>query len=120
MADGDIATNEARRATLYLSWAGVMACMLASAGDSSGLMWRPWLALGVFDAACLGLLLMRPNLPRRASLVIFPLEVLIGLAAFWVAAEAQAASGRPFSPFTGYKIVALLVAILPPSMRLGT
>jgi hypothetical protein len=112
--------DEARRGTLGVSWVNVMGSALAVAlFQSHGLPWGLWLLLCIVGAACLGVLLVAPRLPRTASLGLLSLQVLVALAAIWHAAEVEAASGQPFLPFNGNKILAFVVAIFCPSVRLG-
>ncbi len=76
--------------------------------------------LSVVSAACIGIVLLLPRLPRWASLGLLSFESLVALAVLWLSADTQAASGRPFAPFNGIKILSILIAIFCPSVRLGS
>jgi hypothetical protein len=88
--------------------------------ESRGLPLRFWTIVTLFATLCVGFLYVARRVPRWASLGIVSLETILPLAGTWMSAEALAALGRPFSPFTPVKIVALVVAILCPSLVLGT
>jgi hypothetical protein len=89
--------------------------LLESAGVARGL----WAMIIVIAAVCLGLLYVTPRMPRWASLTIIAVVAILPLVGSWTSGNTLAALGRPFSPFTGVKIVALVVAILCPSLWLG-
>ena len=120
-AEREMTWDEPRKAALYFSWAAAIASIFVIALlDAKSLDWQPWLALAAFSGACLGLVLIVPRLPRRAALIVFAAEAVFALALIWMTAEMLAATGRPFAPFNGDKILALLVAIFCPSLLLGT
>ncbi|MDX2092305.1 MAG: hypothetical protein SFX73_30860 [Kofleriaceae bacterium] len=120
MGGDDRAQQEARRAAGYFSCAMVVATSLAILL----LVWRelPWswmLYASALATACLVLVLAATRLARWASLSIIALETLLALVGTWAATAAQAASGHPFAPFTGQKLLALLIGLLCPSFPLG-
>jgi hypothetical protein len=120
MGDGDLARDEARRGALALSIAGctAAACALVLC-YATGLPWRVWLGVCGVHAACFATGWFKRELPRRDALVIISIQVLITLVAVSMTAEAQAASGRPFVPFNGNKLIAFLLAIFCPSLTVG-
>src|SRR5215471_17909922 len=89
--------------------------LLESLGVARGF----WTIVTAFAALCLGFLYIAPRVPRWASLATFSIQAILPLVGSWLSAEALAALGRPFSPFTPTKIVALVVAVLCPSLLLG-
>jgi hypothetical protein len=112
--------QDARRAVLHLSCAGVVGGALTVAiFEALGLPTSGFLLHGSLAAAGVALALRTSSLPRWVSLAIFSVECFSALIAGWNGTDAHAASGRLFVPFTAAKVVALLVAILSPSPLLG-
>jgi hypothetical protein len=114
------AQDEARRAALYLTWAGLAGSSAALLLlESIGMPRGPWTVVTAFSTVCLGILYITPRMPRWASLGIFSLQSILPLLAGWQGTGALASLGRPFDPFAPEKIVALAVAITSPSLALG-
>jgi hypothetical protein len=88
--------------------------------ESMGLPTGLWTVVTAFATLSVGFLYVVRQMPRWASLGVFSLETILPLVGSWMTADTLAALGRPFSPFTSVKIVALVVAILCPSLALGT
>src|SRR5262245_14403948 len=120
MGGDEKARKEARQAALQLSFVCLVVGLLGVVLYAlRGLPWVAPLVLCALAAACLGLVLAAPRMSRALALTIFCVVVVAAGIAFWIDAEAQAATGRPFVPFDTHKILALVVAMLCPSVLLG-
>jgi hypothetical protein len=106
--------REARDATRWFAWVCTGVGVLGAASAPSWI----WIVAAVVGISCAVVTHVVPTLPRGAWLALFALESLTVLAAAWISAAAQVASGRPFVPFVIVKILMLLM-VLAPSGPLG-
>jgi hypothetical protein len=108
--------GEAQRALIHLSWACVAIGIIGMAVyTSAGLStWQLILVAGVGTLG-LGLGIAIPRLHRATSLALFSLEGVCAIIAAWIGSDVLASSERPFDPFNGTKIIALVVALVGPT-----
>ena len=118
---GERAREDARRGAIGLSWVFTAGAIVAMALDrlSHVPLTSLWLGVCALSAACLGSLFAVRRLPRPVILGLLSVQTLAVLLAVSLDVHAFALSGRPFSPFSVTKMVAIVVALFCPSTSLG-
>jgi hypothetical protein len=110
---------EARRARLASSAVWAVAGMLRGLTLDADPARSAWLATAVAMLVCGVVAARLPRISRSVSLTVLALQWLAVIAAAWLSTAALAASGRPFAPFAGVKLLMLAVPLLVPSSVLG-
>jgi hypothetical protein len=112
--------QEARRAALYFG-------ALVMIGFGSGIPMLLGIGVSIFycviafvvGAMEFAIAISRPQLPRRASLVIFAVTIAVISFCIWKNIDLYNTPDRPSSAFAEQKIVVIAIALLAPSEMLG-
>jgi hypothetical protein len=111
--------REARRALLISSAVWAFAGALRGLTLEPGTARSAWLVIAASMLVCGAVTLALPRLPRLASLTLLAIQTLAIVAGTLLSTAALAASGRPFAPLAGIKLLLLAIPFLVPSGPLG-
>ena len=107
-------------AALWISWVfGVVALAFLVLLEWKGFPVLPALTVVIAGFAGVGLLLTRPTLPSWASMAVIVVQTVIVLTASALATSMLANTGLPFAPFSGVKIMVLVLMVLVPAGAVG-